>query len=111
MSGAVYHNRPFGPVADPAEDLLKELIGEQKVKVIELTGHIESVENVEETLDQDERQMLDWVLATYGTMGAREISERSHTERPYYDTRPNEPIAYAYAQFLRQLPPKTLLNQ
>ena len=52
MSGAVYYNRPFGPVADPAEDLLKELIGEQKVKVVERTGHIEAVLRAIDDLDK-----------------------------------------------------------
>jgi hypothetical protein len=39
-------------------------------------------------------------------MGAGELSELSHRERAYKDTRPLEPIAYEYAKFLRKLPAK-----
>jgi hypothetical protein len=43
-------------------------------------------------------------------MGAGEISELSHQERAYANTNPNESIAYEYAQFLKHLPPSTLLD-
>lgn len=110
MSGAVYCHRPFGPVADPAAGLLDDLIASERIKVVDRTKHFESTGKYADALEDDEKKMLDWVLSTYGTMGAREISDLSHGERAYRDTRPNEPIAYAYAQFFTTLPPKSLLD-
>ena len=63
-------------------------------------------EGVDSELSEDDRRVLDWVLTTYGDMGAGELSELSHRERAYKDTRPLEPIAYEYAKFLRRLPSK-----
>ncbi len=110
MSGAVYLNRPYGPVGDPAAEVLDDLIQTGRVTIAERTKHFVTTGNSVELLDKDEIKVLDWVLAAYGEMGAGEISELSHTERAYKDTKPNEPIAYAYAQFLRHLPEKTLLD-
>jgi uncharacterized phage-associated protein len=113
MSGAVYHNRPFGPVADPAEIVLSELIRDEKVNVDARTRSLEvgqpAAESVE-VLTEDERKVLDWVVDTYGTMSASEISAFSHEEMAYKYTEPNEPIAYAYGKFFKHLPPKDLLS-
>lgn len=110
MSGSVYLNRPYGPVADPAADVLEGLIQSGRVKIAERTKHFETSAGTSELLDEGEVKVLDWVLDTYGEMGAAEISELSHSERAYKDTRPNEPIAYKYAQFFHTLPPETLLS-
>lgn len=104
ISGSVYLNRPFGPVADPAAKILDDLIDAGKVKVVEGTKHFKADYYASDLLDDNEIEVLDWVLKTYGEMGAREISDLSHTERAYKDTRPNEPIAYEYAKFLKTLP-------
>ena len=42
MSGAVYHNRPFGPVADPAETILTELISTERINVAARTKTFEA---------------------------------------------------------------------
>ncbi|MGB7209670.1 MAG: Panacea domain-containing protein [Pyrinomonadaceae bacterium] len=110
MSGAVYLNRPYGPVADPAAEVLDDLIQAGRVTIAERTKHFITAGESVELLDEDEIKVLDWVLDTYGEMGAGEISELSHAERAYKDTKANEPIAYAYAQFLQKLPEKTLLD-
>ncbi len=110
MSGAAYLNRPYGPVADETAEILEALIDEGRVTVAERTKHFETTEGIPEILDETEIKVLDWVLDTYGEMGAREISDLSHEERAYKDTRPNEPIAYAYSQFFRHLPSKELLG-
>jgi hypothetical protein len=55
-------------------------------------------------------RILDWVTDTYAAMTATEISDLSHHEKAYQNTKPNEPIAYAYSRFLQNLPPKTLLD-
>jgi len=112
MSGSVYVNRPFGPVADPADPILSELVRDEKInieprmKTLLAGGANES----DEILSNDEKRVLDWVVETYGDMSAGAISDLSHREAAYKYTEPNEPIAYAYAKFFKHLPPKDLLN-
>lgn len=111
ISGAVYHNRPYGPVADPAAPLLNELVTEQKISILPRTQTLEATDMSDvDTLSDDDRKVLDWVADTYGAMSAGQVSEYSHREMAYKYTDANEPIAYAYAQFFKQLPPKDLLN-
>jgi len=113
MSGAVYQNRPFGPVADPAGDILSELITAERVNVVSRTQTLEAGTRALESpeiLTADEKKVLDWVAETYGHMSASEISFLSHREMAYKYTEPNEPIAYAYGKFLKHLPPKDLLD-
>ena len=111
ISGATYVNMPFGPVPDHIEAVIDTLVssgavskrevpevGKNAVR-FELTG-----EGAVSELSDDDKQVLDWVLGEYGNMGAGELSELSHKERAYRDTRPLEPIAYEYAKFLRKLP-------
>ena len=113
ISGATYVNMPFGPVPDHVEAVIDALvtngtltrrdvpeIGKNAVR-FEM-----GYEGVDSELSEDDRRVLDWVLTTYGDMGAGELSELSHRERAYKDTRPLEPIAYEYAKFLRRLPSK-----
>jgi uncharacterized phage-associated protein len=112
ISGAIYQNRQYGPVADPAEPILNELIDQKKIEVASRTKTLNSV-SVDQSmvLSEAECKILDWVAETYGTMSASEISDFSHREMAYKNTQPNEPIAYAYAQFLKHLPPANLLAQ
>jgi uncharacterized phage-associated protein len=111
ISGAVYYNRRYGPVADPAEPTLRELIAEGVVAVDPRTQTLSAAAAPHaQILTDDERKVLDWVADTYGKLGASEISDLSHREMAYKYTEPNETIAYAYAKFLRHLPPKDLLG-
>lgn len=111
MSGATYVNMPFGPVPDHVEAVIDVLvmngtlvrrdvpdIGKNAVR-FEM-----GYEGRDSELSEDDKHVLDWVLQTYGEMGPGELSELSHRERAYRDTRPLEPIAYEYAKFLRRLP-------
>jgi uncharacterized phage-associated protein len=113
MTGAVYFNRPFGPVAEEAELTLGELVREGKVSLIERTKTYESAAAGEAAavLSEDDKKLLDWIAETYGSMSASGISELSHREMAYKYTEPNEPIAYAYGKFFKHLPPKDLLGQ
>jgi len=115
ISGAVYRNRPFGPVADPVDDLLKDLDAEGSVEVIAKRGlsgqRIESRQTDPPLeLSPNEQKTLDWVLETFGNMSSGEISDLSHNELAYKFTKPNQPIAYEYAKFFRHRPPSDLLN-
>ena len=112
ISGAVYHNRPFGPVADNAEPLLNSLVAAERVTIDPRLKTISAGQAAAaDALTAEERKVLDWVAMTYGSMGAGEISEHSHREMAYKFTEPNEKIAYAYGKFLKHLPPKNLLDQ
>ena len=114
ISGAIYYNRPFGPVADPAGPVLNELVRDDRVRVDPRMQTLEAADPTQGSpgsLTDEERKVLDWVAETYGHMGASEISELSHREMAYKYTQPNEPIAYAYGKFFKHLPPKTLLDQ
>ena len=111
MSGAVYYNRRFGPVADPVESVLSELVTLQKINIDPRVHTLSAVEHPRSgELTDNERKVLDWIASSYGSMSAGEVSEYSHNEMAYKFTEPNEPIAYAYAQFLKALPPKDLLD-
>ncbi len=112
ISGAVYYNRQFGPVAEQAGPTLDDLTERGIVKVVPRTQTLESADPVSlsATLTNDEKKVLDWVAETYGPMTASAISDLSHDEKAYKFTRPNEPIAYAYSKFLKKLPPRDLLD-
>ncbi|MFT3745910.1 MAG: Panacea domain-containing protein [Pyrinomonadaceae bacterium] len=111
MSGAVYYNRPFGPVAEVAEPVLNYLIANEKIKVAPFTKTLEAASaDSPDILTADEKKVLDWVAQTYGSMGAGQISEHSHKEMAYRYTEPNEKIAYAYGKFFKHLPPRSLLD-
>jgi uncharacterized phage-associated protein len=110
MSGAVYYNRRFGPVADPASSVLSELVNESKVRVEPRMQTLESSGVSGDILSDQEKKVLDWVSSTYGKMSASEISEFSHLEMAYKFTEANEPIAYEYAKFFKTLPPKSFLT-
>lgn len=112
ISGAVYYNRPFGPVAEEAAPILEELIRSEIVTVDPRTQTLQTVrpDEVTHALSDDEKRVIDWVVDTFGSMTASTISDYSHNEKAYKFTRPNEPIAYAYAKFLQKLPPAELLR-
>jgi uncharacterized phage-associated protein len=111
ISGAVYFNRPYGPVADEAGQVLSELIDSHLVGVEPRTQSLKALADPSEGhLTAEEKTILDWVADTYGAMSASEISEISHDEKAYKFTRPNEPIAYSYGKFLNKLPPPTILE-
>lgn len=111
MSGAVYYNRRFGPVADPVSPVLTELVADGKVRIDPRMQTLATQSPDVDTLSDTDVKVLDWVAETYGRMSAGEISEYSHNEMAYKYTEPNEPIAYAYARFLKLLPPKDLLGR
>jgi len=116
ISGAVYRNRPFGPVADPVEGLLKDLDAEGRVQVVskpDQSGQRIVSQQTDPPLElsPNEQKTLDWVLETFGNMSSSEISDLSHHELAYKFTKPNQPIAYEYAKFFRHRPPNDLLNK
>jgi hypothetical protein len=115
ISGATHLHRPFGPVADQTEPLLKELQVEGRIDILKSPQRsgvrVKSQHGpMADSLSGKEQKLLDWVLSVYGKMSAREISELSHSELGYKYTKPNQPIAYKYAQFLKHRPPRDLFE-
>jgi uncharacterized phage-associated protein len=112
ISGAMYRNRPYGPVPDASESMLDELIRDG---VVAVDPHTKTLQPATSTgaavLSDEEKKVLDWVTASYGDLSASEISDASHQEMAYRYTQPNEPIAYAYGKFFKKLPPPSLIGK
>jgi len=111
ISGSRYVHLPYGPVPEGYEDTL-ETLNHYGVVDISRQNSAELVRSGENStfdfLTAEERQSLEWVLATYGRMTASQLTEISHRERAYKDTRTGEEIAYEYAKFLYKLPEKAV---
>ncbi len=110
ISGSRYVHLPYGPVPDGYEDTLETLnhygvidLAQQKAGDLITTGEGPKGE----FLSPDEQQTLDWIVEEFGSMSASQLTELSHRERAYSNTRAGEEIAYEYAKFLSKLPPKT----
>ena len=116
LSGAQYVNLPYGPVPDKFEQMIDHAV---ELGAIESSGVqdkdptvrvIKPGAEVLDVLDESDRRVLDWVAENYGRLTTAAITELSHEEKAYKNTRGGERISYAYAQFLKTLPPKDLLD-
>jgi uncharacterized phage-associated protein len=110
ISGSRYVHLPYGPVPDSYEDTLETLnhygvieVSKRDSAELVLSGENPAIG----FLNADEVRSLDWVLDTFGGMSASQLTELSHREKAYKNTRAGEEIAYEYAKFLAKLPPKT----
>jgi uncharacterized phage-associated protein len=116
MSGAVYVNLPYGPVPDRYEEIIDSGVRSNRLQMSPVSGKGEKVRLVlpgqepSGGLDDDDKRILDWVLQNYDTLSTAEISEKSHDEMAYKFTKTGQPIAYRYADYLKKLPPKDLLE-
>ena len=112
ISGAIYLNRPFGPVPNGVENILEDLASQGDITRVDMPEVGQNAQRIfsehvpSPQLSPDEIRVLDWVLDNYGHMSASELSELSHKEKAYKFTRPLEPIAYEYAKFFNKLPAK-----
>jgi uncharacterized phage-associated protein len=116
LSGAQYVNLPYGPVPDRFEDMIDHAAHIGAIEATRIPDKDPAVRVIKpgaerlDALDDADRRVLDWVVENYGNLSTSAITELSHEEKAYKDTRPGERIAYAYAQFMKTLPPKGLLN-
>ena len=116
LSGAQYVNLPYGPVPDRFEDMIDHAVKLGAIRSAGILGKDPSIRvispggEVLDVLDNTDRRILDWVAENYGNLSTSAITHLSHEEKAYKDTRPGERIAYAYAQFLKTLPDRTLLK-
>ena len=110
ISGSRYVHLPYGPVPEGYEHTL-ETLNHYGVVDVSRQNSAELVRSGENSavdfLTAEECRSLDWVVGTYGGMTASQLTEVSHRERAYKDTRTGEEIAYEYAKFLYKLPEKT----
>ena len=110
ISGSTYVHLPYGPVPDGYEETLETLnhygvidISKQNSADLVVSGD----NSATDFLTPEEKGTLDWVLDSFGAMSAGQLTEFSHRERAYKDTRAGEEIAYEYAKFLAKLPLKS----
>jgi len=111
ISGATYVNMPYGPVPDQVEQVIDHLAAVGRVTRSAVQGLGKNAQLIKpgsvaesETLSDEEKKVIDWVLDQYGDMSPTEISDLSHREKAYASTRPGEPIAYEYGKFFENLP-------
>jgi uncharacterized phage-associated protein len=110
ISGSRYVHLPYGPVPDGYEDTLEALQHYGVVDISEKNSAelISSGENSAlDFLTPEEQRTVAWVAKTYGEMSASQLTEISHRERAYKNTRTGEEIAYEYAKFFEKLPLKS----
>lgn len=116
LSGAQYVNLPYGPVPDRFEEMIDHAVESGMIESAGVPGKELTVRLIKpgskplDVLDDADRKVLDWIADTYGGLSTQEITDLSHEEKAYRNTRGGERIAYAYAQFLKHLPPKDLLG-
>ena len=109
ISGSRYVHLPYGPVPDGYEETLETLNHYGVVDVIKENSAdlIRSGDSrARSFLNAEEIETLDWILENYGGMSAGQLTELSHREKAYANTRTGEEIAYEYAKFLSKLPTK-----
>lgn len=110
ISGSRYVHLPYGPVPDSYEETL-ETLNHYGVVDISRQNSAELIRSGENSatdfLSAEETRSLDWVLEQFGGMSASQLTEISHREKAYKNTRTGEEIAYEYAKFLGKLPTKT----
>ena len=110
ISGSRYVHLPYGPVPDGYEDTLETLQHYGVVDILEQNS-AELVSNGDNSavdfLSPEELKTLEWVIKTYGNMSASQLTEVSHREKAYRNTRTGEEIAYEYGKFFEKLPLKS----
>ncbi len=105
ISGMNYVHFPYGPVPREYSFLLGIMEKSGAISITDVEnqyGYGEVIETGKEyalpnSLNADESDVLEMVLDEFGNLSAGEISERSHGEKGYTETRNNEMISYMYA--------------
>jgi len=108
ITGARYAHAPFGPCPDKFEHLFVWLADQGSVDISEVTGKDYAGEKIRALTKPDmnvftrsEIQVLRQVKEKLGGMTAKALSDLSHGERGYTQTKSGELISYRYAKHLR----------
>lgn len=114
ITGSKYLHYPFGPVPDQYDRLLgqmeKDGIIKQNSIYMEQFDDFKTcivpqqTSEVEDVLSSKEKAWLQKVGEAFRGFNVKEISEYSHGEEGYVDTKLNDVISYSYARNLRPLP-------
>lgn len=109
ITGTTYRHLPYGPVVDGYEEVIAYLEQHDVISIDTVqTRHgarevIRAAGKSPEALTDSERTTLEAVASAFGKLSAEEISEISHAERAWKDTRTGEEIAYPYSKFMPEL--------
>ncbi len=103
MSGSRYLHQHYGPVPQQYSLLLGLMEKSGKIRIDETItqygyGEIITTNNsAKEKFNEDEKEILSFVLNKYGNMSAKKISDLSHKQKGYIETSDMEFISYLYA--------------
>lgn len=110
LTGTAYRKLDYGPVPADYGDLLSKMESEglvtrnEKVFSEEFTGHYykpgPKAESIQLELTKHEGNVLSFIAKEFEKCSAREISERSHKENAWLNTKDRELISYSEAQSL-----------
>jgi putative zinc finger/helix-turn-helix YgiT family protein len=108
ITGAKYAHLPYGPAPDNYQFYLAALLDEEKSLSIEereindyVGEYFRAIKEPELSMfSTTELKILTMVKEIFGEFTAKRISDLSHQEKGYQDTRNGELIAYDYAQYL-----------
>jgi putative zinc finger/helix-turn-helix YgiT family protein len=105
ISGARYAHLPYGPVPENYDILFGAMAADHiaHIEVVYDNGYERHQVIAEEdvpngVLSEDEVAVLNRVYNKFARFGSVEISNYSHNEKGYYQTKPGEIISYAYAK-------------
>lgn len=102
ISGSSYIHLPHGPVIADYEDLLAKMDENGFLNIEDSDGgsFISSTDGAwRDILSEEEKETCRLVLEKFGKLNAAEISDQSHSETAWKNTRTGETISYGYAQF------------
>ena len=105
MSGLKYVHLPYGPVPENFDIFLGKMTADHiiHVEIVYENGYekhqvIPECDIPEEILSAKELEVLDKVYMKFKDFGSADISNYSHKEKGYCDTKKGEIISYAYAK-------------
>ena len=119
LTGAHYVKLTHGPILDSYDTQLAELESKGKIRVREFPAKGRIGKQIlppndyrpnDSTLDEEQRKLLDWVVATYGSLTTPEIVDASHQESAYWESNWQQPIDYNYADQLKNRPPNDVFR-
>ncbi len=104
ISGSSYQHLPFGPVVASADDFLRQLETENTISIesgAKGGSFVNSTDGSWRTLlTPEEQQTCRIVYEKYGRLRANEISDLSHMEMAWKNTRNGQLISYDYAKLM-----------
>jgi uncharacterized phage-associated protein len=115
ISGTAYLHFEQGPVPYRGDEFFEKLEKDGTIRTSIVHGigrNVRSISSgnnridVDAVLTLDEIKGLNWVVKQYGNLSSSEIRDLSHEELGYKNTPNGKPIAYRFAKFLINLPPK-----